>query len=218
MNSKTVYPPNERESMEQTKKTWQNEINAWKNMKWDCSIRPWKNGCGFVWASIILCLSRNQHEMRMFICNSATMPRCCFLLLLRGPFCRMHKKWKTNEILFAKPIVIIVLLFLSFTFAFSFIHNFGYCLIRFFPLSPALSVSIRLRLWLSFLCVTKCWNNCKSLEAANKLNHCMSCDRLYLIMNYNFPERTIFNNIHERNLLKQQNSKKNIHKYTREKR
>lgn len=145
-----------------------------------------------------------------------------FLLLLRGPFRLMHKKWKTNEILFAKPIVIIVLLFLSFTFAFSFIHNFGYCLIRFFPLSPSLSptlsVSIRLRLWLSFLCVTKCWSNCKSLEAANKLNHCMSCDRLYLIMNYNFPERTIFNNINERNLLKQQNFKKNIHKYTREKR
>lgn len=160
-------------------------------------------------------------------CLFAIQQQChvvVFLLLLRGPFLLVHKKWKTNEILFTKPIVIIVLLFLSFTFAFSFIHNFGYCLIRFFPLSPSLplsfslSVSIRLRFWLSFLCVTKCWSNCKSLEAANKLNHCMSCDRLYLIMNYNFPERTIFNNIHERNLLKKQNFKKNIHKYTREKR
>lgn len=159
--------------------------------------------------------------MRMFICDSATMPRCCFFALTAWTIPPCAQKMKNKRNLIYETYCY----YCSFVFVIYFcvfIHTqFWLLLDSFFStlsLPLSLSVSIRLRFWLSFLCVTKCWSNCKSLEAANKLNHCMSCDRLYLIMNYNFPERTIFNNIHERNLLKQQNFKKNIHKYTREKR
>lgn len=48
----------------------------------------------------LLCLSRSQHEMRMFICDSATMPRCCFFALTAWtiPPCAQKMKNKRNLI------------------------------------------------------------------------------------------------------------------------
>lgn len=164
----------------QTKKPAKHEVYAQKIQNWiRCAHGKWKCVPRFIFLllPLLFCLLRKQHVMWMFTCTSATMR------FISTPKTKREKRKNDNDDgqnLICESYCCYSPLFLSALILFY--TGFGYLV--FFPSFEASK----------YVGVLKKKKNCvrgpkiQWKSKRNKLNHSINCDRIYLIINYNFKK------------------------------